>query len=95
MHVNLEDLLKQMADHDQTIDLENCPHCCTQGDNYGESCRHCGKQLKGYGNGGWFGSNLTGLEKCIHDYTGYGERRICRFCEKVEPVQEVETEYAS
>lgn len=89
MRIDLAEILKQMAEHDAKVDPSNCPHCCSNGDNYGESCRHCGIQLAGYGYGGWFGSNLTGTEKCLHAFTDWGEGQICRFCERYEPFQEV------
>lgn len=92
MSLNLAEIQKQIAEHDQTVDRENCPHCCSNGDNYGDSCCHCGKQLRGYGCGGWFGSNLTGAEKCIHDFTDWGEGRICRFCERYEEIKQVSDE---
>lgn len=88
---SVEEIQKQIFEHDRTIDVENCPHCCATGDNYGESCSHCGKQLKGYGNGGWFGQNLIGGEKCIHDFIPACEEEgrffeVCRFCEKFQEV---------
>lgn len=53
MIIDLAKIQEEMSEHDYKIakqigTYENCPHCCTNGDNYGESCRHCGKQLKGY-----------------------------------------------
>lgn len=84
-----EGYIKQIGQHDAKIDLSDCPHCCSVGDNYGESCRHCGKQLKGYGNGGWFGGNLNGTEKCIHDFVAWAcvpEMETCRFCEKEQQI---------
>lgn len=89
MWIDLAEIEKLIAGHDAEVDIENCPHCCRNGDNYGESCRHCGKQLAGYGNGGWFGSNLTGTEKCLHDWTDSGDGQICRFCERYEPFEEI------
>ena len=64
----------------------DCQHRHVNGDNYGESCADCGKQLAGYGFGGWFGKNLTGAEICIHRFfdAENGDRQ-CMFCEKVLP----------
>jgi hypothetical protein len=43
--------------------------------------------MRGMVNGGWFGSNLTGEKKCIHDFFDYQDGyKICRFCEKTEKV---------
>ncbi len=95
MTFNIAEIKKKIAEHDQTVDVQNCPHCCSKGDNYGESCRHCGKQLKGYGNGGWFGMNITGAEKCLHDFAplpaedGEPMLEFCRFCERVQEVEEI------
>lgn len=63
-----------------------CKHTNRVGDNYGESCLDCGKQLLGYGYGGWFGINLIGKAHhlpCIHLWTpvGVGEE-ICCYCEE-------------
>jgi hypothetical protein len=80
--MNVEDLKRELAEHHAKIDLANCPHCCASCDNYGESCAHCGKQLKGYGFGGWFGGNLSGAERCLHDYVKnfYGDDESVRYC---------------
>jgi hypothetical protein len=82
----LENLLAKFAARIDELE-GRCPHLSTNGDNYGESCALCGKQLKGYGFGGWFGSNLDGTQTCIHDFIdlfpGTAEK-VCRFCEKQE-----------
>jgi hypothetical protein len=72
--------------------MNNCQHLRRVGDNYGESCADCGKQLRGYGYGGWFGVNLTGTEKCIHLWSRVGEdyvegvnrirHEVCVYCEE-------------
>jgi hypothetical protein len=46
--------------------MKLCDHTRRIGDNYGVSCQDCGLALEGFGYGGWFGSNLTGREHCIH-----------------------------
>ena len=43
-----------------------CEHTKRIGDNYGVSCQDCQAVLEGYGYGGFFGSNLTGREQCLH-----------------------------
>jgi hypothetical protein len=43
-----------------------CDHTKRVGDNYGVSCQKCQAALEGYGFGGFFGSNLTGHESCLH-----------------------------
>lgn len=67
---------------------ETCKHLHRIGDNYGESCRDCGKQLSGYGWGGWFGNNQTGRETCIHLWIRAGETedapRVCIYCQAWE-----------
>lgn len=72
--------------------VDFCQHNHTIGDNYGVSCTECGKQLWGYGYGGWFGSNLTGKEKCIHKFVmSIGELEdICLYCKRLQ--SEVEDE---
>lgn len=62
--------------------MSECQHKSIIGDNYGDSCGQCGKQLSGYGWGGWFGSNLTGNEVCIHVYDRSG---ICAYCQGLKP----------
>lgn len=59
-----------------------CRHTSTQADNYGESCAICHEQLRGYGYGGFFGSNLRGNERCIHEFSN----GICMFCETAQPI---------
>lgn len=63
-----------------------CKHLHRVGDNYGESCADCGEQLSGYGWGGWFGSRLTGNEKCIHLFAPIGDSedsgKMCIYCQK-------------
>lgn len=60
-----------------------CNHASIIGDNYGSSCRLCGKQLTGFGYGGFFGRNLTGKETCIHTWSPMGEggEKVCVHCE--------------
>ena len=36
-----------------------CQHRRKIGDNYGETCLDCGKQLSGFGYGGWFGIDIN------------------------------------
>jgi len=43
-----------------------CDHNKRIGDNYGVSCQACQAVLEGFGFGGFFGSNLTGHERCLH-----------------------------
>ena len=63
--------------------MNDCKHLSRVGDNYGESCADCGKQMSGYGFGGWFGINITGKEKCIHLWAPMGEggAKVCIYCE--------------
>lgn len=71
-----------------------CNHKNKIGDNYGESCYDCGKQLSGYGYGGWFGRNIT-KQTCIHLWTPLGDNgakfEICMYCEmeREKPVAHV------
>ena len=69
--------------------IKECEHNNRIGDNYGESCRNCGKQLNGYGYGGWFGANLTGQERCIHLWSPIGEggAMVCVYCEAWKDAQ--------
>lgn len=61
-----------------------CQHLNRVGDNYGESCRDCGKQLSGYGYGGWFGRNLIGREQCIHTWSPISDAEdICIYCDSI------------
>lgn len=66
-----------------TINL--CNHRNRIGDNYGESCYDCGKQLSGYGYGGWFGRNLT-KQTCIHLWSPCGNMEVCIYCESMRPL---------
>jgi hypothetical protein len=70
---------------------QECKHLHRIGDNYGESCRDCKKQLSGYGWGGWFGSNLTGQEHCIHLWSPIGgegdDTEVCIYCQMFRKVQ--------
>lgn len=61
----------------------DCKHTKRVGDNYGESCADCGKQLSGYGYGGWFGRFIAGNEKCIHLFAPMydGGPKVCIYCE--------------
>lgn len=65
---------------------KKCTHLSIRGDNYGETCNQCGEQLAGYGCGGFFGSNLTGYEKCIHVFSPMfiGGGRACIYCQLIE-----------
>lgn len=67
----------------------DCQHLSRIGDNYGESCSDCGKKLSGFGYGGWFGTKLTGNEKCIHLFPSMGEGgdKVCIYCEQWEMAQ--------
>ena len=58
-----------------------CEHTKRVGDNYGVSCQDCGVTLEGYGYGGWFSSNLTGRERCLHVWwkVSLGEEE-CPYC---------------
>jgi len=62
----------------------NCEHTKRIGDNYGVSCQDCGTVLEGYGNGGWFGSNLKGNEKCLHGQNAWykinDSKEECMYC---------------
>jgi hypothetical protein len=70
----------------------DCKHLSRIGDNYGESCIDCGKQLSGLGYGGWFGMNLTGEIICVHLWSHVGEdhvegvnrirHEVCVYCEE-------------
>ena len=60
--------------------MNNCQHLNRIGDNYGESCSDCGKQLSGYGWGGWFGRNLTEDRHCIHLFAPLGEKGSAEWC---------------
>lgn len=68
--------------------MTECKHKSIIGDNYGDSCGDCGKQLTGYGYGGWFGSLLT-TNECIHVWSPMGESGIeaCLYCETLKPVE--------
>jgi hypothetical protein len=61
-----------------------CDHNKRIGENYGISCQECQAVLEGYGFGGWFGSNLTGHEKCIHGawYTISDNVEECLYCHR-------------
>lgn len=69
------------------MDTKECKHLRRVGDNYGESCQDCGKQLSGFGYGGWFGRNMTGHEQCIHLWSSMGEWEICIYCEEMREAQ--------
>jgi hypothetical protein len=61
----------------------NCEHNKRIGDNYGVTCQDCGEILEGYGNGGWFGSNLKGNEQCKHVWLNMPDRmdyEQCMYC---------------
>ena len=61
-----------------------CKHTNRAGDNYGESCTACGKVIKGYGYGGWFGINLAPPKECIHQWLPVGDpptEYVCPYCE--------------
>ena len=61
-----------------------CDHTKRIGDNYGVSCQECQAVLEGYGYGGFFGSNLTGHEKCVHGtwYTISDAEEECLYCHR-------------
>jgi len=62
--------------------IAHCQHNNKIGDNYGITCQDCGKQIEGYGYGGWFNSNLTGPRDCIHRYLPVGDdEEVCQYCE--------------
>jgi hypothetical protein len=67
----------------------DCKHLSRVGDNYGMSCMDCGKQLSGFGYGGWFGMNLTGKTTCIHLWSPMGEggAAICVYCEEIKDAE--------
>jgi hypothetical protein len=54
-------------------------------DHYGVTCGGCGLVLEGYGYGGWFGSNLTGKEQCVHAewYQISGRAEVCPYCHEI------------
>ena len=61
--------------------MNMCQHLKRIGDNYGVSCQTCGKQLEGYGYGGFFGSSLKGNERCIHKWSEqYAGMEECDYC---------------
>ena len=61
--------------------MNGCQHLSTVGDNYGESCKDCKKARKGYGYGGYRTHELTGDEKCIHEWSGqYMGMEECNYC---------------
>lgn len=64
--------------------MNDCKHLRIVGDNYGETCLDCGKQIKGYGYGGWFGRNITTPRECIHLWLDCGDDtfQVCPFCEE-------------
>lgn len=66
--------------------MNECKHLSRVGDNYGESCADCGKQLSGYGYGGWFGRELRENVSCIHVFSLMGESgaEICIYCETIK-----------
>jgi hypothetical protein len=63
----------------------NCEHNKRIGDNYGVSCQDCKQVLEGYGYGDWFGSNLKGNEKCIHNawYKINDIEEECMYCHAI------------
>ena len=63
--------------------MQICEHTKRIGDNYGVSCQDCGIALEGFGYGGWFGSNLTDMEHCIHAWckVSAGEEE-CLYCHR-------------
>lgn len=64
------------------MNKNDCKHFHRIGDNYGESCQNCKKQLSGYGYGGWFGYNLLEPRTCIHLFSPMGEDAVCIYCEE-------------
>jgi hypothetical protein len=74
--------LKQAGNDIISISM-NCKHSRKIGDNYGLTCQDCGKQLEGYGCGGWFGNNLKGDEACIHRWVNSGDlEEECMYCHR-------------
>jgi len=67
--------------------MNNCQHLRRQGDNYGVTCQTCGAALEGYGFGGFFGSNLTGNEQCLHGENAWykisAEQEECQYCHRM------------
>lgn len=61
--------------------MTDCKHNRKIGDNYGISCQNCGKQLVGFGYGGWFGKNINTATGCIHHFMPMGDREVCTYCE--------------
>jgi len=40
-----------------------------------------GETIEGYGYGGWFGSNLKGNERCMHEWVKISEDKDqCMYC---------------
>jgi len=63
--------------------MNPCEHTRKIGDNYGISCQDCGEVLEGYGCGGWFGSNLSGRERCLHIWWKISaSEEECQYCHK-------------
>lgn len=63
---------------------DECEHLKRVGDNYGVSCEDCGAALEGYGYGGFFGSNLTGHEQCLHVWVkAAAEQEDCAYCHRL------------
>ena len=66
----------------------NCPHDNKIGDNYGLSCKDCGKQLSGYG---YFARH----KNCIHVFMPVApdsDYKVCMYCERPEKLEEVENQ---
>jgi hypothetical protein len=61
--------------------MQICEHTKRIGDNYGVSCRECGRALEGFGYGGWFVSNQSAWVPCIHAWwkVSAGEEE-CTYC---------------
>jgi hypothetical protein len=59
-----------------------CNHTTRAGDKYGVSCQECQTVLEGYSFGGFFGSHLTGNERCLHGtwYTISETAKECLYC---------------
>jgi hypothetical protein len=66
-----------------------CDHKKLIGDNYGMTCQGCGQVLEGYGHGGFFGSNLKGNERCIHNawYPISDVEEECLYCHTIRKIE--------
>ena len=70
------------------INNKVCTHPRIQGDNYGQTCMDCGKQIAGMG---FFGEFPTCLHEWFDDDRDYQE---CYYCQAIRPrpgIGEVQT----